>query len=149
MAKPVTSEFHQMVVEMETETPGTWTKICGIQSRGITRSNNMNTTEVPADCDDESLPAEIERTVQSSEVTITGSGVWAKQSHEMMLDWWYSGAKQNIRVQHVNADVGDTEFETGMAFLASLSNSVEKGQKVTAEIDIQFDGKPTRTAKAA
>lgn len=149
MAKPVTSEFHQMVVEMETETPGTWTKICGINSRGINRTHNMTTTEVPGDCDDESLPAVVERSIQSSEVTITGSGVWARQSHEMMIDWWYSGVKKNIRVQHVNANVGDTEYETGMAFLTSLNNTVEKGQKVSAEISIEFDGLPARTPKAA
>lgn len=147
--KPKTSEFQHLVVELETDVEGTFTKICGITQRGINRQHNMQTTEVPADCEDESLPAVVERAVQSSEVTISGTGVWASQSHEMMLDWWYSGAKKNIRVQHVNAAVGDTEYETGVAYLVSLNNAVEKGQKVSAEIEIQFDGLPTRTAKAS
>lgn len=146
--KPISAEFQHLVVEVETDVEGTFTKVCGITSRGINRQHNMQTTEVPQDCDDESLPAAIERAVQSSEVAISGSGVWASQSHEMMLDWWYSGAKKNIRVKHVNAAVGDTEYETGLAYLVSLNNTVEKGQKVTAELDIQFDGVPTRTAKA-
>lgn len=147
--KPTTAEFHQLVVEIETDVEGTFSKICGITQRGINRQHNMQTTEVPADCEDESLPAVVERAVQSSEVTISGTGVWASQSHQLMNDWWYSGAKKTIRVKHANAAVGDTEYETGPAILVSLNNSVEKGQKVTAEIEIQFDGLPTRTAKAA
>lgn len=149
MVKPTTSKFQHLVVEVETDTPGTFTKICGITSRGIQRQHNMNTTEVPQDCEDESLPVVLERDVQSSEVTISGSGVWASQSHEMMLDWWYSGAKKTVRVNHANAAVGDTQYETGTAYLVSISNQVEKGQSVSAELEIQFDGIPTRTPKAA
>ena len=100
-------------------------------------------------CNDECLPVSLERDIQSSEVMISGSGVWAAQSHELMLDWWYGGQKKTVRINHVNAAVGDTQYETGTAFLVSINNAVEKGQKVTAEIEIQFDGMPTRTAKAA
>lgn len=147
--KPITAEFQHLVVEIETDTPGTFSKICGITQRGINRQHNMQTTEVPADCEDESLPAVVERAVQSSEVTISGTGVWASQSHQLMLDWWYSGGKKTIRVQHVNAAVGETEYETGAAILVNLNNAVEKGQKVSAEIEIQFDGLPERTAKVS
>lgn len=147
MARAQTANFHQMVLEVESETPGTWTRLCGLTSRGINRTSNMETSEVP-DCDDESLPAAVERAVQSQEVTIEGSGVWAAQSHETMLDWWYSGATKNVRINHVNAATGDTQYETGAAYLVSIANQAERGTKVTAEIEIQFDGVPTRTAKA-
>jgi predicted secreted protein len=148
MAKAGTANFHQMVLEVETDTPGTYAKLCGLTSRGVNRQHNMQTSEVP-DCDDESKPAEVERAVQSSEVTISGSGVWASQSHETMLDWWYGGATKNVRIKHANASVGDTEYEAGPAYLVSIANQAERGQKVTAEISIEFDGLPTRTAKAA
>jgi hypothetical protein len=148
MADAATAKFHEMVVEFETETPGTWSKICGVTSRGINRASTMQTSEVP-DCEDESKPNSIERSVQSQEVTISGSGVWASQSHELMLDWWYSGQTKKIRVGHIKAAVGDTEYETGSAYLVSLNNTAEKGPKVTAEIEIQFDGLPVRTPKAA
>lgn len=148
MARAKTENFHEMVVEIEGDTPGTFVKICGFTGNAINRSHNMSTTEVP-DCDDESLPASVERAVQSTEVTLSGTGVWASQSHELMMDWFYSGATKNIRVGHLRSDVGDTEYETGPAYLASLNHSRERGQKVTAEIEIQFDGVPTRTAKAS
>lgn len=147
MARAITANFHQMVLEVETDTTGTYAKLCGLTSRGVTRTSNMETSEVP-DCDDESLPAAVERAVQSQEVTIEGSGVWASQSHETMLDWWYSGATKVIRIHHVNAAPGDTEYETGPAYLVSISNVAERGTKVTAEIEIQFDGLPVRTAAA-
>ncbi|MDI6834508.1 MAG: phage tail tube protein [Rhizobiaceae bacterium] len=146
MARATTENFHQMV-EIETDTPGVYSKICGVTSRSVNRTSNMSTSEVP-DCDDESLPASVERAVQSQEVTISGTGVWASQSHGTMLNWWYSGATKNIRVGHLNAAVGETEYESGPAYLASINNTAERGSKVTSEIEIQFDGLPTRTAKA-
>lgn len=149
MARATTENFHEMVVEVET-TPGSgvYSKLCGLTGNALNRTHNMATTEVP-DCDDESLPAAVERAVQSSEVTLSGTGVWASQSHGTMMDWWYSGATKNIRVGHLKANPGDTEYESGPAYLASLNHSRERGQKVTAEIEIQFDGLPTRTAKGA
>lgn len=145
MARATTANFHQMVLEVETTLgSGVYSKICGLTSRGINRQHNMQTSEVP-DCDDESLPASVERAVQSSEATISANGVWAAQSHEMLLDWWESGAVKSIRIYHANATTGTTQYETGNAFLVSVNNAVERGQKVTAELDIQFDGIPTRT----
>lgn len=148
MARAVTENFHEMVVEIETATPGTWTKICGLTSRTASRTSNMSTSEVP-DCDNEALPASLERAVQSQEVTVSGTGVWAAQSHGVMMDWWYSGATKNIRIGHLKAEEGDTEYETGPAYLVSLNNTAERGTKVTAEIEIQFDGLPTRTEAEA
>jgi hypothetical protein len=148
MVRAVTENFAEMVLEVETEVPGAFARICGLTSRTVNRTSNMSTSEVP-DCDDEALPAAVERAVQSQEVAISATGVWAKQSHGMMSDWWYSGATKNIRIGHLKADVGETEYETGPAYLVSLNNVGERGNKVTAEIDIQFDGLPTRTPKAA
>lgn len=148
MARAKTENFHEMVIEIEGETPGTFIKICGLTGNSMNRSHNMSTTEVP-DCDDESLPAAVERAVQSSEVTLSGTAVWAAQSHGLMMDWWYSGATKTIRVGHLKAEEGDTEYETGPAYLVNLNHSRERGQKVTAEIEIQFDGLPARSDKMA
>ena len=142
--RATTENFHEMVVEIETLTPGVWSKICGLTGRTINRTSNMSTSEVP-DCDNEALPASLERAVQSQEVTVSGTGVWAAQSHGVMMDWWYSGSTKNIRIGHLKAEPGDTEYETGPAYLVSLNNTAERGTKVTAEIEIQFDGLPTRT----
>ena len=92
MARATTANFHQMVLEVEwVASSGVYAKVCGLTGRGINRQHNMATSEVP-DCDDESLPAAVERAVQSSEVTISGTGIWSAESHGKLLDWWYSGS---------------------------------------------------------
>lgn len=145
MAYASTGTFSKMVVEVEwVAGSGIYSKWCGLTSRGINRQSNMTTTNSP-DCDNEDAPSQVERSVESQEVTISGSGVWASESHGNAIDWWYSGLTKNVRVQHANAAVGDTEYESGPAYLVTLSNSVEKGQKIQAEISIEFDGLPTRT----
>ena len=147
MARATTAKYEEMILEVETETPGTYAAICGLADVTINRTSNVDTSEIP-DCDDESLPLALERQVRSQEVTISATGVWALQSNEMMLDWWYSGATKNIRLRNAkvenDGDPGDTYAEDGPALLVSLNNSRTKGQKVSAELEIQFDGVPTR-----
>lgn len=147
MAKAVTEKFEQMVLEVETA-PGadTYARVCGLIDVEVSRTANLDTAEVP-DCDDESLPLDVENQVRSIEVSVSGSGVWAQQSHGTITDWFYSGAPLNVRVGNLNALAGQTEYETGPALLTSLSNARTKGQKVSAAIEIKFDGTPVRSAK--
>lgn len=148
MAVAVTEKFEEMILELETSTPGTYAKICGLTDVTINRTANVDTVEIP-DCDDESLPHSVERQVRNIEVTISATGVWAQSSWGKLSDWFYSGGTKNIRLRNTKASVGDIETEAGAALLTSLTNSRTKGQKVTAEVEIQFDGTPTRTDKAA
>lgn len=146
MAVATTQKYEQLVLETS-EDGSTWTRICGLIDVEITRTANMDTAEVP-DCADESLPLSIERQVRSIEFSVSGTGVWAQESHETLMDWFYSSASKRARIGNLNAAIGDTEYETGYAYLTSLSNSRTKGQKVTASIELMFDGTPTRTNKA-
>lgn len=148
MAKATTERFQELVLQVEDpQNQGTFIAICGLVDVEITRSANIDTAEVP-DCGDESLPLSLEKEVRSIEVSVSGTGVWAQESWGYLNEWFYSSAPINIRLQNANAAVGDTEFEEGAALLANLSNSRTKGQKVQASLEIQFDGTPTRTAKA-
>ncbi len=152
MARAVTAKYEEFILEVEfTAGSGTYTNICGLTDVTINRSSQIDTTEVP-DCDDESLPLAIERAVRSQEVMVSATGVWSLGAHEKMLDWWYSGATLNARLRNAKAvtdgTTGDTTHETAPAILVTMSNGRTKGQKVTAEVEIQFDGVPTRTARA-
>lgn len=148
MAYATTGGFSKLVVEVEwTASSGIYSRWCGLTSRGVNRQANMQTNESP-DCDNEDAPSEVKRSVQSQEVTVSGSGVWAAESHGDAMDWWYSGLSKNVRIRHVSAQVGATEYETGPAFLTQLNNAVEKGGQITAEIAIEFDGLPARTDKS-
>jgi len=148
MANAVTQKYEELVLEIETDTPGTFSRICGLIDVEITRTANTDTAEIP-DCDDESQPLSVERQVRSVEVTASGTGVWAQSSHQILMDWFYSSEAKNVRLGNLNASLGDTEYETAPALLTNLSNSRTKGQKVSASISIEFDGTPVRTPKAA
>lgn len=146
MADANTEKYEEMVLEVE-GAPDVFARICGMKGVTVNRSTELDSDEIP-DCDDESKPFSVEKEVRSLTVTVSGSGVWAQQSHGMLMDWFYSGASKKIRLGNLNAAVGATEYETGPAFLKSLNNQRTKGKKVTAEIELEFNGTPTRTAKA-
>ena len=149
MARAQTAKYEELVLEVEwTPASGTYVSVCGLTDVTINRTSQIDTTEVP-DCDDESLPLAIERQVRSQEVIVSATGVWANQSHANMHDWWYAGTTLNARIRNAyveaNGTTGDPSIETGPAILATLNNARTKGQKVTADVEIQFDGVPTVT----
>jgi hypothetical protein len=151
MALAQTAKFSELVLEVEwTPSSGTYTAVCGLIDVSISRTANTDTAEVP-DCDNEDLPLKVEKAVRSIETTISGTGVWALQSHENLLDWFYSGGLRNVRIRNVKAQndgvTGDTTIESGAALLTGLNNSRSKGQKVTAEVELAIDGDMARTAK--
>lgn len=145
MARAITEKFEQMVLETSDD-GNTWSRICGLNDVTITRTANVDEAEVP-DCDDESLPLSIEKEVRSVNVAVSAEGVWAQQSHGTLMDWFYSSATKHARIGNLNAASGDTEYETGPALLTTLTNTRTKGQKVSASLELAFDGTPTRTAK--
>jgi hypothetical protein len=145
MARAVTEKFEEMILDVEfTAGSGVYAPICGMTDVTINRTSNIDTSEIP-DCDDESLPLALERQVRSQEVTVSATGVWARSSQSLLKTWWLSGETLNVRLRDTAAASGDIEIESGAAILASLNNSRTKGQKVTSEIEIQFDGVPTTT----
>jgi len=151
MAAAATAKYEQLIIEVETDTPGTFAAICGLTGGTVNRTTNVDEDEIP-DCDDESKPFVVKTTPRSQQVSISGTGKWALSSHEMVMDWWYGAVTKNVRVRNakVVADgvTGDTTIETGLAYLTTLNNEKTKGVAVSAEISIVFDGMPTRTAKA-
>lgn len=145
MARAVTAKYEELILEVEfTASSGVYTPVCGLIDVNVNRESQVDEQEIP-DCDDESLPLSIELQVRSQSVSVEGTGVWAQTSHGAMIDWWYSGATKNVRIRNTKASSGDTQIEYGPALLATLNNARTKGQKVSAEISIRFDGVPSRT----
>lgn len=149
MATATTGTFNQFKILIgDGATPTeVFTPICGLTSRGLTGSADVVTSEVP-DCTNEDLPSWQEKDVKSIGMSLSGSGMWAQESHEMLLQWFLTGAKKNIKVQYANADTGDVEFLAGPAVITQLNNAAEKGGRISAEISLEFTAKPT-TADAS
>jgi len=147
MTAAVIEEFHEMILEISTDSGATWSKICGMTDVTVNRTTNVDSTEIP-DCDDESLPFNLVKKVRSKEMTVSGTGVWARGSQGMMKTWYHDGLQYLTRIHDSAAASGDIAYEQGTAILSNYSTSRTKGQSVTAEIELQFSGVVTTTNAA-
>lgn len=144
MARATTAKFEEMFLEVETATPGTYARVCGLVDLEVTFTVNTDETLVP-DCDDESLPLSITRAGISTEWSASGTGVWAQSSHEMLMQWWNLASVKNIRLVYSKASVGDVEYVAGAALMTSLAHARAKGQQVSAAVEIVSAGPVTLT----
>ena len=60
----------------------------------------------------------------------------------MILNWWRQGVRKSTRIGNIKAIAGSIKYEYGPAYLTQVNNVAEKGQKVTSDIQIEFDGLP-------
>ena len=81
----------------------------------------------------------------STDWSCSASGVWARESHERLWQWYNTGAIVNVRFIYTAAAVGDVEFITGPAILRSLTHAREKGSRVSAELQLIKAGAVTTT----
>lgn len=140
MTKATTARFADFVLEVEwVASSGTYARVCGLTDVQFNRTANVDSTEVP-DCDDESKPYIVEKEVRSIELSVSASGVWARESHEQILDWFYGASTKLARIGHLAAGSGDTQYEGGPCLLTAVNNSRSKGQKVTASLEFAFAG---------
>jgi len=146
MATGTSSSFGNFKIEIgDGATPTeAFTFICGLTSKGIDMSSDVVTSEVP-DCFSEDLPSWQEKDVKSITATLSGSGMWTAQAHETLLQWWLTAAKKNVKVSWMLAATGDVKTMTGPAVLTKLGQTVAKGERLSADISIEFAAKPTTT----
>lgn len=152
MSEPILADFADLVLEVEfTPGSGSYAKICAMEGITINRSKQIDSNEVPADCDDDTLPYKTRNNTRSRSYSISGTGFWAQSSHGKMLDWFNGNPaeKLNIRITHAKAAVGDPELESGLAILSELNNERSKGPQISANISLVIDGDLTTTDKAA
>lgn len=146
MASGTTSTFGNFKVEVgDGATPTeAFAFLCGLTSKGLNMSSDVVTSEVP-DCSNEDLPSWQEKDIKSISATISGSGMWTSEAHETMFQWWFTGAKKNVKVSWMVAETGDVKTLTGPCVLTSLGQAVDKGNRLSAEISLEFSAKPTTT----
>ena len=141
MVAPTFGDFQDFILRLEDQAaPGTYVKICGLTSRGITKTNNINEQAVPADCDDESL-TDLISTVETRQATMEASGLYTQQAKAALESWFNDSSAnnpQNIQVEYPFPASGETQFEQGPALLETWTVTAEKGNKVEAELSIRF-----------
>lgn len=153
MAKAKTARFGEIVIEIENapETDleaGDWSKPCGVRTKGYNRTNNLDETEVP-DCDDEDLPADVERDIRSRSAEITLAGALDKEDLDLWDEWEADGSTRRVRITVPgNLAAGGRTYVQPFK-LASFNLGAERGQKWTFEATIQSDGARILTRAAA
>lgn len=146
MATATTSTFAKFKILLgDGATPTeSFAPICGLTSKGLQGSSDVVTSEVP-DCANEDLPSWQEKDVKSISMQLSGSGMWSKESHATLIEWFMSAEKKNVKVQYADAESGDPEYLSGPCVLTQLNNAVEKGGRLSADITLEFAAKPTVT----
>ena len=137
MAQATTYPFSKFLVKVgDGNSPEVFTDPCGLTTKGLTRTANLNDTNIP-DCDDPDAPSWLGRDVVSYQGAIAGAGVVAQESYDVWEDWWNAGETRNVRIELGSPP----EFAWIMpAKLQELSITAERGQKVNMAVAIVSDG---------
>lgn len=147
MAQATTYKFSKFVITVgDGQATEVFTAPCGLTSSGFTRTANLNTTNVP-DCANPDLPSWLEQDIVSYEASISGAGVIAKESYPMWEHWWTSGVARNVKI--TLTDTPTPTVWSGKAILQQLTYTGERGQRVTGNINLVFDGAVTSTGVPA
>lgn len=152
MAEPILANFEDLVLEVEfVPDSGNFSRVCAMEGVTINRSKQVDANEVPADCEDESLPYKTIQNTRSRSYSISGTGFWAQTSHGKLLNWFNGvpAEKLKVRVTHAKAAIGDPELESGLAILSELGNERQKAGQVSASITLTIDGNLATTDKPA
>ena len=137
MAQATTYPFSKFLVKIgDGAAPEVFTDPCGLTSKGLTRTANLNDTNVP-DCADPDAPSWLGRDVVSYQANIAGAGVVAEESFDTWEDWWNAGETRNVRIELGSP----AEYAWIMpAKLQEFSITAERGQKVQMAVNIVSDG---------
>lgn len=143
MAKPTTYAGSLVAIYLETTTPGTFARPCGLNNHTVSFTKNTREVQVP-DCDDPELPAWIERGVESLDFSASGSGILAAEAVD---DWWdafNTTDSINARVYiGANDDTTNGKYWAGKVHVTGFEVTGERGDKAQANVSIVSDGELT------
>lgn len=117
--------------------PETFTHPCMINtSRGIAFSSNPTEVLLPFCPPDDDLSAWIEREPDAYTASISGAGIFDRDSHDIFWDWWVSSESK-----HVHVLIFEEGYYSGSAILSSYTISGPgRREKVTFDCTILSDG---------
>ena len=147
MAKPITSRSSQMLIKLgDGAGPEVFTAPCGLNTKGINFTKEMNDTPVP-DCDDPDAPTWVERAVTSMSAAISGEGILSMGDLDTWIDFNESTISRQLRgntgcgcaQRRARRQVGGQIPDSGFNVTAELGN------KVQVAVEMQNDGPVTWT----
>ena len=142
MAKPITSRASQLIIKLgDGETPEVFLAPCGLNTKGINFTKEMNDTPVP-DCDNPDAPAWTERAVTTLSAQVSGDGILSMADLDTWWDFNTSTISKNaqvvLAVDAPNAALGG--MWTGKFLMQGFNVTGELGNKVQVAVDLLSDG---------
>lgn len=149
MAKPIHEEYEELVFEFSTDGGTTWARNCVLMGVEVSRTTSTVDVETVRDCDNESLPNNISRRVQSISVSLSGTGNWTQVGYNQFLTKFYGGdnTPMRARIGNLAAAAGEIQYEEGPIIITSLGQARTKGSVVTASVEMVFAETPTIVLK--
>lgn len=140
MTKPTTINASKLYISLgDGAATEVFTAPCGLTTRGITFTKNLNDTTVP-DCDDPDAPAWIERSVESFTGEVTGSGVLATEAYPTWRTRFLASVSGNVRIGLSVPLAQNGGWWAGKAHISSLAITGDLGEKVQVAVTITSDG---------
>lgn len=124
--------------------PGTYVKICGLNSRGLSLSKELQSIITP-DCDDDDKPAVTEYDVGSTGWSVSGEGVLTEEGFPVANKFYEAGIAWNIKYELAFPGLLGTVIYSGKAFLQSLELNASRGTRGTITFSIQGTGALAKT----
>ena len=149
MAAPIHEEYHELVVEFSKDEGSTWARNCVLMGVEVSRTTATTDVETVRDCDNDALPNNISRRVQSISVSMSGTGNWTQGGYNQFLTKFYGGDNTPMmaRIGNLAAASGEIEYEQGNIIITSLGQARTKGSVVTASIELTFADTPETVLK--
>lgn len=124
--------------------PENFSAPCGFTERSLAFNRELAETNVPS-CTDEDAPSWLERDTTSQSATISGQGVLSIEALPTWLALLATTESANARVELWVAGVKQGTW-SGAFQLESFETSGTKGERVTANVQMQSDGAVVWTA---
>lgn len=150
MAQAVTTKFGELLVTIgDGATPTElFAAPCGFTEKAFNLGAETVSTNVP-DCDDPDAATWTETDVRSRSVTITGSGVLARQSQKLWRDLYLSNASRNMKVLFPGNLAAGGGTWSGKGRVTSLEFGASIGERVSISVNVESDGAWIFTPAAA
>lgn len=144
MAKATVISYSMFRIKLgDGNSPEVFSAPCGLNTRALNRLKNLSEIDIP-DCTDEDAPAAVGREVRSTDWNISGEGVLAAESVSVWEDAFNTIESVNvlIEIEFPISPPGTIRY-LGAAHLATYNITGNRGEKVTAQIELQADGELT------
>ncbi len=129
MAQATTARAGAIVVQIESDTPGTYINVCGITKREWGLEKSLNDFEVP-DCTDLNAAQWVQRVVKSISSGASMGGVVSKESLPTLLTLFMVNSSREMRVRFIGFGTGG-----GTPDLQASGKYHFKDLKIQSDID--------------